>query len=369
LSEVGIVTGICGKFRKNSSTSLLDLACEPCVSIFKQYPDLKDEIDCVLFSTTSDIQYGSTILSEYLGIKSNISQRIDNLCNSGTNAIISGYSFVKAGLCETVLVVGADLKNTQGKRLNWDVTRGQFPFPVHWASLFAKSHMRKFGTTEEQMASVAVKNCNNAMKNPSAIHSKGITLDEVLQSKKIAGPIKLMDCSYVCDGASAVVIANKEKAKKFTDNPVWIRGIGSYVSSASFSGISDDLSSLKSAKIAARRAYDMAEVRPTDLDVVEVHDAFTIMEIISYEDLDLVAKGKGGEYVTNGNTMTNTRGGLLGSGHPLGATGIAQTVEIVEQLTGSAQGRQVQTPHRLGLVHNLAAAGSSAAIIILGGEH
>jgi len=368
LSEIAVISAKSGKFRKDSSTSLLDIACEPCISIFNQYPHLRDDIDCVLFSTTSDIQYGSTILSEYLGIKSNISQRIDNLCNSGTNAIISGYSFIKAGLCSTVLVVGADLKNTQGRSLKWDISRGQFPFPVHWAALFAKSHMRRFGTTEEQMASVAVKNRNNAMKNPAAFHSSRITLEEVLGSKKIVDPIKLLDCSFVCDGASAIVMTNKDNAKEFTDIPVWIAGIGTCVSSASFAGISDDLSSLKSAKIAARRAYDMAKIRPRDLDIVELHDAFTIMEIISYEDLDLAEKGEGGKYVTHGDIAINPRGGLLGSGHPLGATGIAQTVEIVEQLMGKAEGRQVQTPHRLGLVHNLAAAGSSAAIIILGSE-
>jgi len=367
LSDIAIVSAENGKFRRKSSdTSLIEIACEPCIGIFKKSPELKNQIDCVLLSTTSDIQYSATILAEYLGIKTKFCQRIDNLCNSGTNAIISGYSHIKSGLCNTVLVIGADLESTKGRRLKWDISRGQFPFPVHWAALFAKAHMRKYGTTEEQMASVTVKNRKNAMNNPAAIFSSGVSIEEVLGSKKIADPIKLLDCSCICDGASALVMTNGDNACEFTDTPVWIKGIGAHTNSASFGGLGDDLTTVKSAKLAARQAYTMAKVRPKDIDIVELHDAFTIMEIMSYEDLDLTSKGHGGKFISQRHIHINPRGGLLGSGHPLGATGVAQTAEIFNQLVRKAGIRQIRDPCKLGLVHNLAAAGTSAAVLIMG---
>jgi acetyl-CoA C-acetyltransferase len=365
LSEIAIVSSKSGKFRKDPLRSLLEIACEPCLSIFKESPHFRDDINCVLFSTTSNVQYGSTILCEYLGIRSTVSQTIENLCNSGTNAIISGYSFIKAGLCDTVLVVGADRRDTDGKRLKWDITRGQFPFPVHWAALFAKAHMRKYHTTEEQMAMVAVKNRENAAENPNAFFKAKITIDDVLESKRIVEPIKMLDCSYVCEGASAVLMTNKENVKKFTDNPVWIKGIGIHAEAASFARTGQDLCSINSAKIAARKAYQMANVMPKEINIVELHDAFTIMEIMTYEDLSLARKGEGGKFVFQDEISVNPRGGLLGSGHPIGATGVAQVAEVAEQLSGMAGNRQIKNCGDVGVVHNLAAAGSSAAVLVL----
>ncbi|HEY7109187.1 MAG TPA: thiolase family protein [Nitrososphaeraceae archaeon] len=365
MSEIAIVSSKSGEFKKNSTRSLLEIACEPCLSIFKEAPHLRDEINCVLFSTTSGVQYGSTILSEYLGIRSTVSQTIENLCNSGTNAIISAYSFIKSGLCDTVLVVGADRRDTAGKTLKWDVTRGQFPFPVHWAALFAKAHMRKYHTTEEQMAMVAVKNRGNALKNPNSIFNTNITINDVLESKKIAEPIKILDCSYVCDGAAAVVMTSSKNVNKFTDDPVWVKGIGTHTESASFALTGQDLCSINSAQIAARKAYRMAKIKPNEVKVVELHDAFTIMEIMAYEDLLLVSKGEGGKFVLQDEICINPRGGLLGSGHPIGATGVAQVAEVTEQLSGMAGKRQTKISGEVGMVHNLAAAGSSAAVLIL----
>lgn len=368
MSDVAVVSHESGKFRKKSSLPLMELACEPCIEILREFPQFRDKIDCVLFSTTSPVQYSSAILSEYLGITPKISQRIDNLCNSGTHAIISAYSLIRSGLCEMALVVGADTSETEGKKLKWDVTRGEFAFPVHWAALFAKSHMRKYGTTEDQMAMVSVKNRSNAISNPKALFTTKITLEEVLESQKIADPVKLLECSYVCDGASAVIMTNKENAKKINCNPVWLTGIGTHTESASFAKISEDLSSIHSAKIAANIAYKMAKIEPKDIDLIELHDAFTIMEILAYEDLGLTKIGQGGKFVTENRVVINSRGGLLGTGHPIGATGVAQVAEISEQLSGSAGNRQVKEPCKIGLVHNLAAAGSSAVVVVMGTE-
>jgi acetyl-CoA C-acetyltransferase len=237
--------------------------------------------------------------------------------------------------------------------------------PVHWAALFAKAHMRKFGTSEEQMAMVSVKNRGNASKNPNALFRNPVTLDEVMMSRKIADPIKLLDCSAPCDGASAVLLASEEKAKKLTDAPVWISGIGQYTSSASFANATTDLCSLEAARVAAQGAYKMSKTKPSQIDVAEVHDAFSILEILAYEDLGFTKKGMGGKFVGQDNIAINPRGGIIGRGHPVGATGVSQVAEIAAQLAGSAGEAQVKGCRR-GLVHNLAAAGSSATVMIMG---
>jgi acetyl-CoA C-acetyltransferase len=301
-----------------------------------------------------------------LGLKPKVSQRMDNLCNSGTNAIATAYSLIASGLCESALVVGAEKAHSEGNRLVWDVTRGSFNFPVHWASMFARSHMRRYGTTEEQMAQVSVKNHQNATRNENALFRKPVTLKQVMESKMIAEPVKLLDCSAPCDGASAVLLLSEEKAKK-TKNPVWIKGIGQQTNGASFANAAADLTNLDTARRAAKEAYDMARIKPSTVDIAELHDAFTILEILAYEDLGFAKKGEGGRFVSQQKDIAiNTRGGILGCGHPVGATGVAQVAEISMQLSGKAGRRQVKNNCRTGLVHNLAAAGSSATVMVLG---
>ncbi len=363
MSKVAVVACATSKFRKDSS-SLLDVSCQPCIEILRENSIYKKYIDGIILSTTSNVQYGAAIISEYLDIKPKISQRIDNLCNSGTNAILTGYSLIKSGLCQTMLIVGADDISTSGSKLGWDLTRGNFAFPVHWAALFAKKHMQQFGTTEEQMAAIASRNRSNATKNPSALFRKKITLDEVMKSKMIVEPIKLLECSYVCTGASALIISSEENAKKFTDLPVWISGIGSFTSAASFGNLADNLSSIVSTQLAARMAYASSKITPKEIDVVELHDAFSIMELLAYEDLNLTTKGNGGKYAEHTEKIINPRGGLLGAGHPLGATGVAQTSEVFNQIVGKGGKRQARSCD-IGLIHNMAAAGSSSTVLIL----
>ena len=322
------------------------------------------EIDALLFSSCTANQYSSSIISEMLGLHPKISHRIDNLCNSGTNAVVSAYSLIASGLCDTALVVGAEKADSPGNKLLWDITRGSFMLPVHWAAIFAKSHMRNYGTTEEQMALVSVKNHKNAAKNPQALFRREVALEDVMNSKTIAYPLKILDCSAPCDGASAVLLVSEQKARR-ADKPVFIKGIGQQTNSASFAKATSDLTSIDAAKMAARRALQMSEVKISQIDVVELHDAFTIMEILAYEDLGFAKKGEGGNFVDQDNMAINPRGGIIGCGHPVGATGVAQVAEITCQLSGHAGSRQVRGC-KTGLVHNLAAAGSSATVIILG---
>ena len=360
MRRVAISSWATTKFAKDAKMPLIELACEPCAEILKHSGK---EIGAVLFSSCATDQYSSAIISEMLGIRPKVSHRIDNLCNSGTNAVASAFSMIASGLCDTALVVGAEKADSPGNKLLWDITRGSFMYPVHWAAIFAKAHMRRHGTTEEQMASVSVKNHKNAAKNPLALFRKQVSREEVMNSKKIADPIKLLDCSSPCDGASAVLLVSEEKAKKL-DGPVWVKGIGQQTNSASFANATGDLTTVEAARHAARDAFEMSRTRPSQIDIAELHDAFTILEILAYEDLGFAKKGKGGRFVDQQEIAINTRGGIIGCGHPVGATGVAQVAEVASQLAGKAGKRQVKGC-KTGLVHNLAAAGSSATVIIM----
>lgn len=365
MNDVAIIDCDTSKFSRSSDEAFFEKACEPCVNILgRQYLE-KEDIDAVLFSSCSVEQYSASIVSEMLGLRPKVCHRIDNLCSSGTNAIVSAFSHIASGLCDTVLVVGAEEADTPGRKLNWDVTRGEYGLPIFWASLFAKAHMNKYGTTEEQMALVSARNHLNATKNPNALFRKPITPAEVLKSRAIAPPLKLLDCSSLCTGSSALLLASKSKAKILSENPVWIRGIGQRTSGASFSKIGADLTSIIATREAAEEAYKMAEIKPSGIDVAELHDAFTILEILAYEDLKFAKKGEGGKFVEQDEIIFDPRGGILGCGHPIGATGVAQTAEIVLQLGNRAEQRQVKGC-KAGLVQNLAAAGTSATVLVLG---
>ena len=364
MRKVAVSSWASSRFTKGSKMSLFELACEPCAQLIRASGISAKEIDAVLFSSCATDQYASAIISEMLGIHPRISYRIDNLCNSGTNAVASAFAIISSSLCNTVLVVGSEKVDSPGNKLLWDVTRGSFMLPVHWAAIFAKAHMKKYGTTEEQMAMVSVKNHKNAAQNPLALFRKEVTLQEVMNSKKIASPIKLLDCSAPCEGASAILLVSEEKARSL-DNPVFIKGIGQQTASASFANATDDLTTIEAARLAAHTAFEMSHTKPSQIDVAELHDAFTILEIMAYEDLGFAKKGEGGKFVTQGQIEINPRGGIIGCGHPVGATGVAQVAEIASQLAGKARKRQVKNC-KTGLVHNLAAAGSSASVIVMG---
>lgn len=363
MSRVAAVGYGLGKFRKGND-SIYALACESALDLFQRAKNVSQkDVDAVLVSTCAEEQYTASIVSEMLGLKPKVSQRIENMCNSGGNALVSAYSMIRSGLCDTALVIGAEKADSPGAVLEWDLARGSFRHPAHWAALFAKAHMSEYGTKEEQMAMVSVKNHDNALRNPSAYFQKPVTLDDVMVSKPIVEPIKLYDCSAPCDGSAALLLASEEYVHNFTDMPVWITGIGQRTVSASFSSLSD-MTKMESTVLAARDAYRMAKIEPRTINVAEVHDAFTICEILAYEDLGFVRKGEGGAFVQRTDMAINTRGGLIGAGHPIGATGVAQCVEIVTQLRDEAGARQVQSCNR-GLVHNMSAATTSATVIAM----
>jgi acetyl-CoA C-acetyltransferase len=375
---VSIIAGVTSEFRKGTDNDIPQIALESAVKLLKDTGFPRNLLDAVIVSSCSSDQYLSSIISEMLGVTPKISHRIDNLCNSGTNAIISAFSYISSGLCDSALIIGVEKSNTVGKVLSSDLSRGQFTLPIFWGSIFKKIHMKRYGSTEEQICQIPVNNYLKAKDNKNAFNRhKSVNLEQVLSSRVLVEPLKLLECCSICEGSSSILLIAEEKLAFFKSNviskkrnseliPVLIKGIGQQTNSASFSNTITDIFSQGSARLAAKQAYTMARISPKDVDTAEIHDAFSILEIIGYEDLGFVDKGEGGKFVYQNKISINLRGGIIGCGHPIGVTGIAQTVEIFEQLTGKKRHNLlIKNYPKIGLVHNLAAAGTSGTVLIL----
>ena len=336
--------------------------------LFKKNPEIdKKQIDAVLVSTNNNSKYLSPILSEMVGIQPKIAHSIESLCNSGTNSIVSAFSYISSGLADMVLVSGAERFDSPGQILEWDNSRGEFKHPIFWASIFSKSYKQEFNVSEEDLAIVSVKNHKQAQKNPNALSKKTYSVEDVINSKKLTEDLRLLNCSRPCSGGASKVLASEEISKKITDTPVWISGIGQKTTSAGFTK-NESLFSMNSSKQASESALKMANKNISQVDVAEIHDAFSVCEPMALEAIGFTNQGEGMSLVKNlhetNNFKINSRGGLIGCGHPLGATGISQTIEIVQQLQQSAEGRQVDNPE-IGLVHNMSAAATSSTVLVL----
>ncbi len=325
------------------------------------------DIDAVLVSTNSNSKYLSAILSEMTGIKPKIAHTIESLCNSGTNSIVSAYSYIVSGLAELVLVSGGERYDSPGNILEWDNLRGEFKHPIFWASIFSKSYKRKYSITDEDLALVSVKNHRQSINNPYAFSQKAVSVEDVLNSKKLTDDLRLLDCSRPCTGGASILLASENICNTFIDNPIWITGIGQKTTSASFTK-NTTFDNMESTKKASLEAFQMSKHRPSSIDVMEIHDAFSVCEPMALDSMGFTKQGEGikmvKEVYTTENSKINPRGGLIGSGHPLGATGIAQTIEIVQQLQSSAGKRQVDNA-KVGLVHNMSAAATSSTVLVL----
>ncbi len=288
-------------------------------------------------------------------------------------------SAVAAGLYDVILVTGVEKMTSQPTPKVTEILAGAgdlcgevragATFPALFA-MIARRHMYQYGTTREQMAAVAVKNHANGAKNPLAHMRKVITMEQALNGKPIAEPLTVYDCSLISDGAAAVLIAPFERASEFTDKPVRVLGIAQASDNVALDE-KEDITTLRAVKISAEKAYKMAGVKPADIQFAEVHDCFTIAEIVAIEDLGFVKKGEGGPYSLAGKTCiqgelpVNTSGGLKSKGHPVGATGVGQICDVVQQIRGEAGERQVKR-NSLGLAQNLGGSGATSVITILG---
>ncbi len=306
--------------------------------------------------------------------------RFEAACASSGAAFFHAWMAVAAGVYETVLVTGVEKMTSQttprvaeilagAGDLSGEVRAGA-TFPALFA-MIARRHMYEYGTTREQLAAVAVKNHDNGALNPDAHMRKRITIEQALAGKPVAEPLTVYDCSLVSDGAASVLITTVERARDLAQKPVVVRGIAQTSDHVALDE-KESITTFPAVRAAGQQAYAMAGVGPRDIDVAELHDCFTIAEIIATEDLGFVKKGEGGPYAASGATArggerpVNTSGGLKSKGHPVGATGVAQLCDLVLQLRGEAGERQVAMRAGLGLAQNLGGSGATCVVTILG---
>ena len=320
------------------------------------------------------VHLGPVIMSN-LGISDRPSLSIESACGSGSVSFREAYANVAAGFYDCLLVTGVEKVTHTGTE--WTTTYFAYcsdffyegsagaSFPGLFASM-ARAYLTEFNATEEDLARVAVKNHENGLLNPKAHLQKKITIDDVMNSAVVASPLKLYDCCPFSDGASSVILCSEKFAKEHGGDYIEVIGSGRGGSPAALQG-REHMTTIPSTKIAAESAYKMAGITAKDVDFAEVHDCFTIAEVVDTEDLGFFEKGKGVEAVREDRTKLNSdisinpSGGLKSKGHPIGATGVGQVVEVYDQLTGKAGQRTVKDA-KIGLTHNFGATGASCAV-------
>ncbi|HSP67426.1 MAG TPA: thiolase domain-containing protein [Bryobacteraceae bacterium] len=326
---------------------------------------------------------GQNHLAPYIASSLNITgipcTRFENACASSGSAFFHAVSSVAAGLNDIVLVMGVEKMTSRSTPEVTEILseagdmggegRAGATFPALFA-MIARRHMYQYGTTREHLAAVAVKNHANGAKNPLAHMRKVITMEQALAGKPISEPLTVFDCSLISDGAAAVIIVPLERASEFADEPVRILGIAQTSDYVALDA-KPDITTFWAVREAAEKAYKMAHVSARDIEFAEVHDCFTIAEIIATEDLGFVPKGQGGPYALEGRTAfraerpINASGGLKSKGHPVGATGVGQICDVVMQIRGNAGELQLDR-HSLGLAQNLGGSGATAVVTVLG---
>jgi acetyl-CoA C-acetyltransferase len=319
-------------------------------------------------------------INEYAGLESVGTMRVEAACASGSAAVKAAYNSILSGEGDVAMAVGVEkmtevdtptsveLIGRAGSYM-WEFENYGMTFPAYYA-LYAVSHMNKFGTTEEDMSRVAVKAHHYGAMNPLAQFQKEITLEKALASQVISWPLKLYDACPLTDGSATVVLASEEAARRLTDTPIWIKGIGHSSDSANLSRRGDYVG-LRATVEAAQRAYSMSGATPGTVDVATCHDCFTIAELMAYEDLGFCKKGEGAKMIREGQTEVGGRipvnldGGLKSKGHPIGATGVSMMVEITKQLRNEAGRHQAPIRNGIGLVHNVGGTGHYAYVTVL----
>jgi len=381
MRKVAIVGIGHGKFGVRSDASLRELVFEAVKACLEDAGVSLNEVESMVTGVACDefsfnIQPSAQV-HDYIGFHPKPNFRVEAACATGSVALRTGWMQIASGLADMVLVVGVEkmtevttsvateIMGRAGDAI-WEYPFGT-TFPGYYA-MIANAHMAEYGTTEEQLAMVAVKNHYYGCLNPYAHMQKEVTLEKALTSFPVAYPLKLYDCSLITDGAAAVLLASEERAKAISKNPVWMVGLGLATDTLRL-GDRESLTSLRAAREAARTAYKMAGIGPSDIDVATVHDCFTIAEIVAYEDLGFCEKGEGGRLIEaretyiGGRIPVNVDGGLKSKGHPLGATGVSMAIEITKQLRGEAGPRQVKDPE-IGLTHNVGGSGQIALVHI-----
>jgi acetyl-CoA C-acetyltransferase len=383
--SVAVVGGTTTRFGVRPTT-WSEMAQEVGASLFRAVPELRaEDVDSLFVGAAEPERFAfqshvAPLAAEQMGLRPhNILQRTELACASGQSAIRSAYAAIAAGLSEVAVAVGVEKMNlpsmaeantAMGCVMDraWDGASGATAPPFF--AMVAQRHMLEYGTSEEQLAAVSEKNHRFANSNPHAqFYEKSFPREKLLRLPVVAPPLRLGDCSSMTDGAAAVVLAGEELVRRYTDRPAWIRGTGQY---SDFHNLANarSLTDWVGLKHVSRDALARAKIGVRDLDVAEVHDCFTISEIVEYEAIGLCAEGAGGAFAADGrgdvggDLVVNPRGGLLGCGHPLGATGIAQAVEVFQQFSHAVPpARQAPDPE-WALVHNLSGSANVHSVMV-----
>ncbi|MBT3231813.1 MAG: thiolase domain-containing protein [Calditrichaeota bacterium] len=337
-------------------------------------------IGCMSGGLFAAQEHLASLCADYLGATPIPATRVESACASGGVAMRMGWMEVASGLSDIVLVSGVEkMTDITGDEATFALSTAAdteyegyqgVTFPGLYA-MMARAHMAKYGTTIEQLSQVSVKNHANGALNPHAQYPFAVTLETVMNSTPVADPLRLLHCSPITDGAAAVILAPVELAKtKYKNHPmVVIKGSGHATDTIALHS-RDDFTVIKAAEIAGKKAYEMAGKKPEDIDMAEVHDCFSIAEVMATEALGFFEPGQGGPAALRGDTALdgsmpiNTSGGLKSKGHPVGATGVAQVIELTSQLRGDAGKRQLKDP-KVGLAQNMGGSGGSSVVHIL----
>ncbi len=373
MSRVGVIGAGHGVFGRRSDATVQELAFEAFRLAIKDAGISRDDLDATVVAAVPEYHKQRSVagvVQEYLNLNPKPTWLTEVACASGSAAIRTAWMAIKSGLHQVVAVIGcqkmtelatAEILALMGRvgEVQWESIFGS-TFPGYYA-MFATSHMHEFGTTHEQMMQVAVKNHFYGSKNPNALFRKEIQLDKAMHSDAVASPFCVYDCCANADGAACLILAEESRAKALSKNVVWLDGVG--CATASMSVLRrPNLVGLPSAVEAGQQAFRMAKVTAKDVKVAEVHDCFTIAEIMAYEDLGFCKKGQGGKFIEEkrsyigGDVAVNVDGGLKAKGHPIGATGVSMAYEIVKQLRGECGERQVPNAD-IGLTHNVGGIG------------
>ncbi len=372
-----------GNFKDQSDLTIIDIALEASTKAIEDANITIEDLGGVIVGSMAPGEFVrqtnlATMIADYLGLIPKMAIRTESGPSSGASAVETAIMTIAAGFKDLILVVGVEkMTEVSGKRatsilatMTDSLVELQHGVSLpSLAGLVARLHMQTFGTTREQLAKIAVKNHTNGANNPISHFKKIITIETVLNSPMIADPLRLYDFCPISDGAAALVLGTRESVSKISDTPITFTGIGHGTDHVAVQYRSD-LTGFLAIRQAAEEAFRMARLDCSEIDVAELHDAFTILELSAYEDIGFVKKGEGGKAVDEGifemggRMPVNPSGGLKARGHPVGATGVAQIAEIVYQLRGEAEKRQVEGAE-YGLTSNVGGFGNNVICFIL----
>ena len=387
MGKVGIIGVGQSAFVRGFPGSIRELAFEGFKECMKDAQVSVKDIDATVVCSAPEYDKQRSpagVFAEYLGLNPQPTFYVETLCSSSTTGLKLAYSMIKSGLHDVVMVIGfqkmSEISSAEsqermgrGADIQWESPFGTM-MPAYYA-MHARAHMATYGTTPEDLALIRVKASTYGQINEKAVYRKAVTADMFTDPQNpmagpVASPLRVGDCCANADGSSCIIVASEEKAKAFSKKPVWILGIGAASAPVNMAG-RDLFSGLSAGEIAGKQAYKMAGVTPKNINVAEVHDCFTIAEMMAYENLGFAKPGEGRELIRNkatykeGSIPVNVDGGLLSKGHPIGATGGSQVRTIVLQLRGEAGNMQVKDP-QIGLVHNIGGVGLYGNVLIFG---